>query len=533
MVPPSIHPTSDERLEWAEHGEPTAVESITLLQAVGTLAAAALVGRYWPTNQRHLAALALAGGLARAGWSKREVVRFVAAVSAAAQDEESQDRARAAEDTYNKLAHKDRATGWPTLRKMMGDRIVDRISEWLGLNQNHQHELMQGDVTLSEAERLDWTRTLSVTPELSDDPAPLGYDVTPPEYADDAIALRFSQRYGDDLRYTALWGRWRRWDGTRWRQDDTLVVFDLIRKYCRLVSAGCEDDKLSRRLTSAETVYAVERLIRADRRHAATVEQWDSDPLLLNTPAGTVDLRTGTLHAHRREDYCTKMTAASSGGPCPRWKEFLNRVTADNPELQDYLQRMFGYCLTGLTREHALFFLYGSGANGKSVFVNTFAGLLGDYSAIAPAEAFLASHFERHPTDLAGLRGARLVTAIETEQGRRWAEAKIKSITGGDPVTARFMRQDFFQYVPQFKLVIAGNHKPGLRSVDEAIRRRLHLIPFTVTIPPEERDLELPDRLREEWGGILQLAIEGCNARGCARQQLCARQRTSTWLQKM
>jgi putative DNA primase/helicase len=125
---------------------------------------------------------------------------------------------------------------------------------------------------------------------------------------------------------------------------------------------------------------------------------------------------------------------------------------------------MLGYCLTGLTQEHALFFLHGSGANGKSVFVNTFAGLLGDYSTTAPMEAFLASTFERHPTDLAGLQGARLVTAIEIEQGRRWAENKIKSLTGGDPISARFMRQDFFQYVPQFKLVIAGNNKPGLRT---------------------------------------------------------------------
>src|SRR5215831_3277307 len=124
--------------------------------------------------------------------------------------------------------------------------------------------------------------------------------------------------------------------------------------------------------------------------------------------------------------------------------------------------------------------------------------------------AFTASSSEQHPTDLAGLRGARLVTAIETEDGTRWAESKIKSLTGGDRIAARFMRQGFFEYVPQFKLIIAGNHKPGLRSVDEAIRRRFNLIPFTVTIPPEERDHELDHKLRAEWPGILAWMIKGC-----------------------
>jgi putative DNA primase/helicase len=173
---------------------------------------------------------------------------------------------------------------------------------------------------------------------------------------------------------------------------------------------------------------------------------------------------------------------------------------------------MCGYALTGVTREHALFFLYGTGANGKSVFLNTISGMMGDYAKTAPIETFIDSKNERHPTDLAGLQGARLVTAIETEDGRRWAESKLKALTGGDRIPARYMRQDFFEYTPQFKLVIAGNHKPGLRTVDEAIRRRFHLLPFLVTIPATERDLELGEKLRSEWPGILAWAIEGCLA---------------------
>jgi putative DNA primase/helicase len=172
------------------------------------------------------------------------------------------------------------------------------------------------------------------------------------------------------------------------------------------------------------------------------------------------------------------------------------------------LQRFAGYSLTGIILEHALFFLYGTGGNGKGVFLNTLTAVLADYAAVAPMETFVVMQGERHPTDLAGLRGARFVTAQETERGRRWAESKIKALTGGDPITARFMRQDFFTYVPTFKLAIAGNHKPSLSGVDAAVRRRFHLIPFTVRIANPDR--ELPEKLRLEWPGILQWMIEGC-----------------------
>ena len=141
-----------------------------------------------------------------------------------------------------------------------------------------------------------------------------------------------------------------------------------------------------------------------------------------------------------------KITAVAPGGDCPRWLQFLDEITGGNVELQQFLQRVAGYSLTGSTKEHALFFAYGTGGNGKGVFLNTLSAILADYAAVAPMETFIASNAERHPTDLAGLRGARLVTSQETEEGRRWAESKIKALTGGDPITARFMRQDFFTY---------------------------------------------------------------------------------------
>ena len=224
----------------------------------------------------------------------------------------------------------------------------------------------------------------------------------------------------------------------------------------------------------------------------------------------TIDLRTGGQYAPRPEDNCTKAAPVAAYGDCPQWRAFLARVTDNDGDLQAYLARVCGYWLTGHTHEHALFFLHGTGANGKSVFIDTIAGMMGDYATTAPIETFMASRGERHPTEMAALRGARLVVAPETESGRHWNESRIKLLTGGDKIAARFVRQDFFEFKPTFKLCIVGNHKPSLRTVDEAIRRRTHLIPFNVTIPPDERDQHLAEKLKAEWPGILAWAVQGC-----------------------
>ncbi|HEY1864243.1 MAG TPA: phage/plasmid primase, P4 family [Roseiarcus sp.] len=336
------------------------------------------------------------------------------------------------------------------------------------------------------------------------------YAARPPAFSDDALALRFAERHANDLRFVAAWNKWLSWTGKRWEFDETLAAFDKSRAICREAAAACNKSKIAVALASSKTVAAVEKLAKADRRIAATIDQWDADPWLLNTPDDVVDLRTGRTRTHRADDYMTKITAVGPRGDCPRFLAFVNRITGGDVALVSYLQRVLGYALTGVTREHALFFAYGTGANGKSVLLSTVAGILGEYHRTAPIETFVASNGDRHPTDLAGLRGARLVTATETEEGRRWAEARIKQLTGGDTVSARFMRQDFFEYRPAFKLVIAGNHKPSLRSVDEAIRRRFHMIPFAVTIPVDERDVELVEKLKAEWPGILAWLIEGC-----------------------
>jgi putative DNA primase/helicase len=338
-----------------------------------------------------------------------------------------------------------------------------------------------------------------------------------PAFSEEALALEFGDLHADTLRFTPIWSKWHSWCGTHWRADDTLTAFDSSRDICRQASRRLSGEPkkegFARSIASAKTVAAVASLARADRRIVTPHDAWDADIWTLVAGERTVDLRTGEIREPRQRDLCTKIAAvAPTETGCQLWLSFLDRITGGDPDLQAYLRRIAGYSLTGSTCEHAIFFLHGTGANGKGVFLNTLRAIWKDYAVTAPMETFVETRVgqHHHETELAYLRGARLVIAQETERGRRWAESKIKNLTGGDPIAARYMRQDFFEFVPQFKLLIAGNHKPGLRSVDEAIRRRFHLIPFIVTIPITERDPQLSEKLKAEWGGILQWAIEGC-----------------------
>lgn len=344
-------------------------------------------------------------------------------------------------------------------------------------------------------------------PPPKDPPTPPWDPTLPPEFSDDALALRFSELHCDKLRYVKTWGQWMLWDGARWKTEEIFLAYDLARMVAREAAARSNKETFRRAITSSKTVHAIVSLARSDVRHRMEHNQWDVDINAINTPGGTLD-ETG-FREHRREDYMTKVTAVSPGGACPKWNEFLIRVTGGDRDLVTYLARVAGYCLTGSTVEHTMFFLYGTGANGKSVFINTLTSIWGDYAKISPMDVFVDKQNENHPTEVARLRGARLVTAQETEKGKAWAESKVKILTGGDSIAARFMRADHFEFKPQFKLVIAGNNKPSLRGVDEAIKRRIHLVPFVVTIPKEERNVHLQEELKEEWGGILQWVFDG------------------------
>lgn len=323
------------------------------------------------------------------------------------------------------------------------------------------------------------------------------------------VALAFAKRHGDDLRYCHTSGCWYRWEGARWVPDRTRKAFTWARHLVASLNHGAEF-KTQAITGKASFAAAVERFAQADEALAVTRDIWDRDPLLLGTPEGVVDLRTGVLRPAARDDFITRITAVapSPTADCPTWKAFLQQATGGDLLLSGFLQRWFGYCLTGLTREHALLFVYGPGGNGKGVLLVTITGILGGYAVTAALDTFTASKGDRHPTDLAMLAGGRFVITTETEEGRAWAEARIKAMTGGDPVTARFMRQDFFTYVPEFKLTISGNHKPTLRNVDDAARRRFNVVPFLQR--PEKPNPLLTEQLRAEWPAILRWMIEGC-----------------------
>jgi len=341
-------------------------------------------------------------------------------------------------------------------------------------------------------------------------PGASGLDLT-----EDGLANALGESWKEKFRFVSAWGQWMLWNGYIWRPDDLLAHMTHTRAFLRSIagSLSLEMEAKARTLRRADTVNKVVRLARSNEAQAAAADQWDSDPWLLGTPDGTVDLRTGELRKALPEDYITKATAvapASPGTLAPLWEATLDRVTGGDPFLMRYHKLFAGYALTGIIREHVFRFDYGTGANGKTTIIGALQGVLGDYTMSIPTEMLMVSSGERHPTELAMLRGVRLAVGQETEQGKRWAEARIKQLTGGDPIRARFMRQDFFEFAPQFKLIVVGNHRPSLRGVDEAMRRRLHLVPFHVTIPKEQRDPDLPERLREEWPAILRWAIDGC-----------------------
>ena len=462
-VPPSMHVTG-ELVQWVRDGEPARVAGDALKRAVLQLAVATLLlPRYPNQGSRHEGACVIGGVLARAGWSAHDIAHVVTVVARAAGDDEVRDRVTAAAGAVNVKANGHDVPGLERLCEVWGEELADTLKHWLKLRE------LRADKGLG---------------------------------LEDRVALDFAAQHADELRYVAKSSQWMHWIGTCWQPEDTLKAFDRSRTLCR--AAGDAD---------AKTVAAVVTLARSDRRLAATAEQWDADPMRLQTTRTTIDLRNGFEYPPERSHYITKQTGtylAPPGTPHPLWTGFLDLITEADQTLIGFLQRLSGYCLTGLVREQVLAFLYGLGGNGKGVFVNTLAKIMGDYAITAPIEMFLASKHERHPTEIARLKGARLVIAQETQKGRRWDETKLKALTGGDRLSGHFMRQDFFDFEPTHKLIITGNHKPSLSAVNEAIRRRLLLTPFNIVIPVEQQDRDFATKLVPEHPAILRWILDGC-----------------------
>jgi putative DNA primase/helicase len=344
------------------------------------------------------------------------------------------------------------------------------------------------------------------------------------ELSDLGNAERFTALHGRDARYSSPERRWYVWDGRRWAADRRLTVEQWAKNAIRTAleaSTKCKSDRRSdlvKHLQASESNGHIRGLLeraRAERNIPIEPEEFDTHPMLLNCANGVLDLETGELRAHDRALLLSKLIPVeypSEVATCPRWLWFLQRVLDKDAELIAYLQRAIGYSLTGDTREGCLHFLYGGGRNGKSTFLRLLAALLGDYSVEADFTTFThdATRVGPESNQLARLAGTRLVRAVEPEEGRRLNESLVKLLTGEDTITARHLYAEPFEFVPMFKLWFAGNHKPVIRGTDLAIWSRIRLIPFTVTIPEEERDGHLLTKLRAELPGILRWAVEGC-----------------------
>jgi putative DNA primase/helicase len=336
---------------------------------------------------------------------------------------------------------------------------------------------------------------------------------------DVANARRLAVRHGEAIRYTTV-GGWRVYDGVRWGSDEkgvkvqALAVDTATAIFDEIKGAADRDAMMmhARRSQSRKSIEAMISLARSESGIAASITDFDSDSWLLNLRNGTYELRNGVIRSHRREDLISKVIPIDFNprAKCEVWDAFLRRVVDHNDDLYAYLRRFVGYLLVGDTSDQSLHFLYGQGANGKSVFCEVLMRLLGDYAVTASSDLIMLKRHAGIPNDVARLRGVRVAIMNETSQGSRFDEAKLKDLTGGDTLTARFLHQEYFDFVPTHRLLIRGNHKPTIVGTDEAIWRRLRILPFLVTIPPDEQDGDLLRKLEVELPGILNWALQGC-----------------------
>ena len=358
----------------------------------------------------------------------------------------------------------------------------------------------------------------------------------PEQQTDIAAARRFVELHGDRVRFCHPWRKWLVWDSRRWKLDDDGGVMRLAKSLADPVWQEARQTGDSAALRFAART-ASDRGIKALLALAASdvpiqPADMDGNGWLLNCPNGTLNLRTGTLRDHRREDCLTKLcpTKFDPGASAPTWEAFLRRIFDEDRELVSFVQRLCGYALTGDVSEQILAILWGTGSNGKTTLLNALMGTLGlEYSLQAVSDLLIVKRNDAHPTERADLFGKRFVAAAETEQSRYLAESLVKQLTGGDKIRARRMREDFWEFSPTHKLFMCTNHKPHVKGNDHAIWRRLVLVPFTVKFwnpdkgesgPVELRqDKSLPEKLRAEAAGILAWAVHGC--RDWQREGLC------------
>ena len=335
-----------------------------------------------------------------------------------------------------------------------------------------------------------------------------------PAFSDVDLARRFISRHRPVVRYVATRKKWMIWNGKRWATDEREYVHELIRQVCCDAAAELVRSKSStqaRSICSSRTIAAVERIAARNSAIAATVDKFDQEMLYLNTPDGIVDLRDGSIYKAEPWWHLSRMTKVGPADPkesSSRWQKALDEWTDGDTMLQGYLQRIAGYCLSGSTKERAVFVLHGPRNDGARIYLETLVHLLGTYAITMPMETFLWSTYARHPTEIAALQGRRLVAAIEAEIDKKWDTSRLLALTNGNRVTARVMHGDFFEYEPTAKLMFLAISLPSIDNATEEVRQLFHMIPFPGSVP-RDPTIHPNDLLYSERSAILRWAVDG------------------------
>jgi P4 family phage/plasmid primase-like protien len=391
-----------------------------------------------------------------------------------------------------------RAAGWPRARIIAMLRAHPAGIAAKCFDTGRDDVARQVDMVLRKVD--DERATRHAEPRSKADATAQSAGQSPSAVGEDALALLFAEQNEGHFVFDHTRGQWFRWDGQIWRPDADEYVLDCTRALIR-----------SHKFGRIRTATSVERAARTDRRLARNHDSWNTDIYLLGTPGDVIDLRDGELLAPDAAymiNLLTSVRPAPPGAPHPLWSQFLSEATSNDIDLQRYLRQRAGYWLTGDASREDFDFFYGPGGNGKGVFLKTISAIMGEYALVAPISQFMVSRHDEHLCELARLAHARLVIASEPEENRTWAVGKIKQLTGNEGrIAARYMHQNFFEFWPHFKLVFVGNTKPRIVSVDEALVRRLNLVPFQ--FQPATRDEQLKEKLIVEYPAILRWAIDG------------------------
>lgn len=341
-------------------------------------------------------------------------------------------------------------------------------------------------------------------------------------FDDVSNARLFAEEYGSQVQWHSEAGKWLIWERTHWKVDSTGFIWEIAKMFSRSLHETSLDlasvdeiRRAQRHATRSNNVHGLKAFIELAKSEYINVTSdcLDQDPYLLNTLSGTIDLRSGELRPHRRGDQITKISpfAFDPNAKCPKWHRFLKTVFPDKT-VRSYVQRVVGYSLAGVVKERVFFICYGVGRNGKSVFLDTIAKLLGDYARNTTSDSLMRKRTGSIPNDIARLKGVRFVTITETDEGKQLDDGLIKSLTGGDKITARYLFHEFFDFYFEGKLWLATNHKPVIKDQSDGMWDRVRIIPFSVTIP-RDRSIgkdELTAMFMEEAPGILAWAVMGC-----------------------